>query len=110
MAFLSQILWVTFMPKLEVKDLNINFGGIKALSGVSFSSWGESIVWFDRSQRRGKDDHFEYHQWSVSNPLQGIYFWMRKNIVGLKPHQIAEMGVARTFQNIELFKNMIGHR
>jgi branched-chain amino acid transport system ATP-binding protein len=40
------------------------------------------------------------------NPDEGSMLFEGKDLAGLKPHQIPELGIARTFQNIELFKNM----
>jgi len=56
-------------------------------------------------QTEREDDRSEYHQRGISTVFRE-YFLDEKDIVKLKPHQIAEKGVARTFQNIELFKNI----
>jgi len=93
------------MPKLEVKNLNINFGGIKALNGVSFYVEENQLFSLIGPNGAGKT--------TVLNIINGVYLPSSGNIlldgediVKLKPHQIAERGVARTFQNIELFKNI----
>lgn len=93
------------MPKLEVKDLNINFGGIKALSGVSFCVGENQLFGLIGPNGAGKTTVLNIIN-GVYQPSSGNIFLDEKNIVGLRPHQIAEMGVARTFQNIELFKNI----
>jgi branched-chain amino acid transport system ATP-binding protein len=93
------------MPKLEVKDLNINFGGIKALNGVSFYVGENQLFGLIGPNGAGKTTVLNIIN-GVYQPSSGNIFLDEKDIVGLKPHQIAERGVARTFQNIELFKNI----
>jgi len=93
------------MPKLEVKDLNINFGGIKALNGVSFYVGENQLFGLIGPNGAGKTTVLNIIN-GVYQPSSGNIFLDEKDIVKLKPHQIAEMGVARTFQNIELFKNI----
>ena len=93
------------MPKLEVKDLNINFGGIKALNGVSFYVGENQLFGLIGPNGAGKTTVLNIIN-GVYQPSSGNIFLDEKDIVKLKPHQIAEMGVARTFQNIELFRNI----
>jgi branched-chain amino acid transport system ATP-binding protein len=93
------------MPKLEVKNLNINFGGIKALNGVSFYVGENQLFGLIGPNGAGKTTVLNIIN-GVYQPSSGNIFLDEKDIVKLKPHQIAEMGVARTFQNIELFKNI----
>lgn len=93
------------MPRLEVKNLNINFGGIKALNGVSFHVGENQLFGLIGPNGAGKTTVLNIIN-GVYQPSSGNIFLDEKDIVRLKPHQIAEMGVARTFQNIELFKNI----
>jgi branched-chain amino acid transport system ATP-binding protein len=93
------------MPKLEVKNLNIHFGGIKALNGVSFIVGENQLFGLIGPNGAGKTTVLNIIN-GVYQPSSGNIFLDEKDIVKLKPHQIAEMGVARTFQNIELFKNI----
>ena len=93
------------MPKLEVKNLNINFGGIKALNGVSFYIGENQLFGLIGPNGAGKTTVLNIIN-GVYQPSSGNIFLDEKDIVKLKPHQIAKMGVARTFQNIELFKNI----
>jgi branched-chain amino acid transport system ATP-binding protein len=93
------------MPKLEVKNLNIHFGGIKALNGVSFLVAENQLFGLIGPNGAGKTTVLNIIN-GVYQPSAGNIFLDGKDIVKLKPHQIAEMGVARTFQNIELFKNI----
>lgn len=93
------------MPKLEIKNLNINFGGIKALNGLSFCVGENQLFGLIGPNGAGKTTVLNIIN-GVYRPSSGNIFVDEKDIVKLKPHQIAEMGVARTFQNIELFKNI----
>ncbi len=93
------------MPKLEIKNLNIHFGGIKALNGVSLSVKENQLFGLIGPNGAGKTTVLNIIN-GVYRPSAGNIFLDEKDIVGLKPHQIAGMGVARTFQNIELFKNI----
>jgi branched-chain amino acid transport system ATP-binding protein len=93
------------MPKLEVKDLYINFGGIRALNGVSFAVDDHQLFGLIGPNGAGKTTILNIIN-GVYHPLSGNIFLDGKDIVKLNPYQIAEKGVARTFQNIELFKNI----
>ena len=93
------------MPKLEVKDLNINFGGIKALNGVSFAVGNNQLFGLIGPNGAGKTTVLNIIN-GVYHPSSGNIFLDDKDIVGFKPYQIAKIGVGRTFQNIELFKNL----
>jgi branched-chain amino acid transport system ATP-binding protein len=93
------------MSTLEIEDLTINFGGIKALNRVSLRVEKNQLLGLIGPNGAGKT--------TVLNIISGIYKPSSGNIrldgrsiVGMGPHRIAEMGVARTFQNIELFKKM----
>ncbi|NWG01449.1 MAG: ABC transporter ATP-binding protein [Syntrophaceae bacterium] len=93
------------MPKLEVKNLNINFGGIRALSGVSFVVEDNQLFGLIGPNGAGKTTILNIIN-GVYHPSSGNIFLDEKEMVGLKPYQIANIGVGRTFQNIELFKNI----
>ena len=93
------------MPKLEIKNLNINFGGIKALNGVSFVVGDHQLFGLIGPNGAGKTTILNIIN-GVYRPSSGSIFLDGQDIVGLKPHQIAKIGVGRTFQNIELFKNI----
>ncbi|MBI5439998.1 MAG: ABC transporter ATP-binding protein [Deltaproteobacteria bacterium] len=93
------------MAQLEIDDLTLNFGGICALSGVNLSVAEGRIHALIGPNGAGKT--------SLFNVVSGIYQASRGSIcfegkptTGLKPHRIAALGIARTFQNIELFKHM----
>lgn len=93
------------MPTLEIKDLNIHFGGIRALNGVSFFVTENQLFGLIGPNGAGKTTVLNIIN-GVYRPSSGNIFLDGKDLVKLKPHEIAERGVARTFQNIELFKNI----
>lgn len=105
MAFLKGSSQRNRMPKLEVKNLNINFGGIRALSGVSFVVEDNQLFGLIGPNGAGKTTILNIIN-GVYHPSSGNIFLDEKEMVGLKPYQIANIGVGRTFQNIELFKNI----
>ncbi|MGI6685715.1 MAG: ABC transporter ATP-binding protein [Bacillota bacterium] len=93
------------MAILEVKDLFLNFGGVVAVNKLSFEVEEHSITSLIGPNGAGKTSAF--------NCLTGFYkatsgeiLFEGKNVMRLKPHVITTMGMARTFQNLRLFKNM----
>lgn len=90
---------------LEVKDLTKHFGGLRALEEVSFKVKEGSIVSVIGPNGAGKTTLFNCLT-GFTKPTSGhVYIWDR-DITGLQPHEIVHYGVARTFQNIRVFKDM----
>jgi branched-chain amino acid transport system ATP-binding protein len=92
-------------PLLAVDDVSISFGGVHALRGVSLAVPERAIVSVIGPNGAGKTTLF--------NCVTGVYradngkvLLDGHDVSGLKPHRIAELGLARTFQNIELFGRM----
>src|SRR5450631_1545932 len=92
-------------PLLEAEGVAIHFGGLKALSGFDLSIQEGDLKGLIGPNGAGKTTAF--------NVLTGVYLpsagTMRgagKVVNGLKPHQINRLGLARTFQNIRLFKTL----
>jgi branched-chain amino acid transport system ATP-binding protein len=90
---------------LQAEDLHLNFGGLAALAGVSFDAYAGGILALIGPNGAGKT--------SLINSISGFYRPQRghllfdgQSILGLPPHKIATLGIARTFQNIELFTGM----
>ena len=92
-------------PLLEVKDLSIRFGGITALDGVSFSVQQGEILSIIGPNGAGKTCVFNCIT-RIYNPTSGSIEFMGQDLLRLRPHQIISQGVARTFQNLELFNTM----
>jgi branched-chain amino acid transport system ATP-binding protein len=93
------------MGLLRLDDLYLRFGGVTALAGVSLEVQSGDFFAIIGPNGAGKT--------SVFNCLSGIYTPTRgricfdgRDITFLKPHQRAQLGIARTFQNIALFKGM----
>ncbi len=90
---------------IEVKNLSKNFGGLRALEEVSLRIRNNSIFSIIGPNGAGKTTLFNCLT-GLTRPTRGEIFFKEKNIVGLSAHEIARLGIARTFQNIRLFRNM----
>jgi len=90
---------------LSVENVSLAFGGVKALSDVSFDVEEHEIRAIIGPNGAGKS--------SMLNVLNGVYHpqtgkirFKEKTFSDMDPHQAAALGIARTFQNIALFKGM----
>jgi len=92
------------MPMFAVKDLAIHFGGIKAVDGVSFEVEQVSIFTIIGPNGAGKTTIFNLVS-RINNPTAGQIFLDGRDITRVPANKVARLGVARTFQNIELFDN-----
>lgn len=93
------------MTELQLQDISVSFGGLKALSDVSFSLKAGEIVGLIGPNGAGKT--------TVFNVITGVYKTSSgdvtldgKSLLGKRPYQILTLGIARTFQNIRLFSKM----
>ena len=93
------------MPLLEVQQLRHAFGGVVALDGVSFKVEPGQIKAIIGPNGAGKTTLFNMVS-GVLRPQQGRILYADRPITGLRPYQIGERGISRTFQNICLFTNM----
>ncbi len=93
------------MPLLETKELGITFGGLQALNDVFLTVEEKEIVGLIGPNGAGKTTVFNLLT-GVYQPTMGAIRFEGKSIIGKKPFQINRLGIARTFQNIRLFKNM----
>ncbi|MCA9913209.1 MAG: ATP-binding cassette domain-containing protein, partial [Anaerolineae bacterium] len=93
------------MPtKLEVQDISLRFGGIKALQDVSFTVNDQEIFAVIGPNGAGKTSLINsingfYH------PQEGKIIFEGQDITNLPPYQRAKLGISRTFQNIALYTN-----
>jgi len=90
---------------LKVEDISLSFGGVRAISGVSFEIKEQEILAIIGPNGAGKS--------SLLNVINGFYHPQEGTITykgearhQMRPHRAAKQGIARTFQNIALFKGM----
>lgn len=93
------------MAILRIEHLSVSFGGIKALHDVSFEVEKGIIYSIIGPNGAGKTTIFNCIS-GIYRPDSGHIFFKGEEITHLKPHQVAQKGIARTFQNIELFSHM----
>jgi branched-chain amino acid transport system ATP-binding protein len=91
--------------KLRVENITLHFGGVSALSGISFDVREGEMLAIIGPNGAGKT--------SILNCINGFYRPQKggmtfegQNIYHLPPHRIARLGIGRTFQNIELFTGL----
>ena len=89
----------------SVHNLTIAFGGLKAVDNISFKVAKESIFSIIGPNGAGKTTIFNCIS-GLYTPDSGKIVFKGEDIIGLRPHKIAMKGIARTFQNIELFSRM----
>ncbi len=92
------------MDHFRLENLGISFGGLKAVNNVSFSVEKNSIFSIIGPNGSGKTTIFNMIS-GIYKPNSGRIICDGEDLVGLTPDRIARRGVARTFQNIELFSN-----
>lgn len=92
-------------PLLQVADIGISFGGLKAVQNFSLSLPAQALCGLIGPNGAGKT--------TIFNLLTGVYRPDRgqmriddQDLMGRKPHEITARGIARTFQNIRLFPNL----
>lgn len=98
------------MAVLQVKDLSIMFGGLRAVSDFNLSLNEGELVGLIGPNGAGKTTVFNMLT-GVYQPTSGSIDFTTpddtvKSLVGVKPYQITQLGMARTFQNIRLFKDL----
>jgi branched-chain amino acid transport system ATP-binding protein len=93
------------MALLKATEIRVRFGGLLALSDVSFSLLPGEIVGLIGPNGAGKT--------TVFNVITGVYKtsggdvrYENQSLLGKRPHEILSLGIARTFQTIRLFNNM----
>ena len=92
------------MAHLKVENLSISFGGIKAVESVSFEVQHNKILSIIGPNGSGKTTIFNMIS-GIYKPNAGKILLEEENLVGYRPDNIARKGIARTFQNIQLFGN-----
>jgi branched-chain amino acid transport system ATP-binding protein len=92
---------VTFF---QADNLIINFGGIRAVDDVSFAVSKGEVFTIIGPNGAGKTTIFNLVS-RIYEPSAGRLFFEDRDITNVPPHRIAALGIARTFQNIELFEH-----
>ena len=92
-------------PLLECEGIERSFGGLKALDGVSLRVYPGEIVGLIGPNGSGKTTLVNVVT-GFYRPQRGRVVFAGRDVTGLRPHVIARLGVARTFQNLALFSAM----
>jgi branched-chain amino acid transport system ATP-binding protein len=92
-------------PVLTVEDVRLSFGGTVAIDGVSFDVHPGELFSIIGPNGAGKTSIFNCLS-GVYRPQQGRLEFLGHDLTRESPHHIAELGIARMFQNIELFENL----
>ena len=92
-------------PFFETIDLTKHFGGIKAVSDLSFRVDAGEIRGVIGPNGAGKTTFFQLVS-GVYPPTKGKIHFNGKNITSLKPHKICSLGISRTFQILQVFGNL----
>jgi branched-chain amino acid transport system ATP-binding protein len=92
-------------PLIEFENVSLAFKGVKALADVSFAVNEDELFAVIGPNGAGKTSTFNCIN-GVYKPQKGDIRWRGKSLLGLSPDRIATLGIARTFQNIELFAHM----
>ena len=92
-------------PLLEVDGISLSFKGVKAITDVSFKVAEGELYAIIGPNGAGKTSIFNSIS-QVYRPQEGDIRWKGRSIMGQRPDRVAELGIARTFQNIELFPHM----
>jgi branched-chain amino acid transport system ATP-binding protein len=90
---------------LEVDSVSLSFKGVKAINDVSFQVAEGELFAIIGPNGAGKTSIFNSIS-QVYRPQEGDIRWRGRSIMGQRPDRVAELGIARTFQNIELFPHM----
>jgi branched-chain amino acid transport system ATP-binding protein len=90
---------------LEFEHVSLSFKAVKALTDISFHVDDHELFAIIGPNGAGKTSTFNCLN-GVYKPQEGDIRWQGKSILGMRPDRVAELGIARTFQNIELFAHM----
>jgi branched-chain amino acid transport system ATP-binding protein len=91
-------------PLLSVRGLSVHFGGVRAVNNVSFEVQRGEVFTLIGPNGAGKTTVFNLIS-RIYFPSSGEIEFDEVSLRGVAPHEIARLGIARTFQNIELFEH-----
>ena len=92
-------------PLLEIHDIHLAFAGVKAIDGVSLTVHRGEVFAVIGPNGAGKTSIFNCVS-GVYHPQRGSISFEGRDLLGMRPDRVADLGVARTFQNIELFPQL----
>jgi len=92
-------------PLLEIRDIHLAFAGVKAIDGVSLTVHRGEVFAVIGPNGAGKTSIFNCVS-GVYHPQRGSISFEGRDLLGMRPDRVADLGVARTFQNIELFPQL----
>ena len=92
-------------PILELVEVSINFGGLQAIDRLSFRVEKGEIFSLIGPNGAGKTTAINVIT-GIYPPVEGEVFFEGQTLLKKRPYQVARMGIARTFQNIQVFQNM----
>jgi ABC-type branched-subunit amino acid transport system ATPase component/branched-subunit amino acid ABC-type transport system permease component len=92
-------------PAAELRDVTVRFGGLTAVSKVSLDLRDGQIIGLIGPNGAGKTTLFNVAT-GMQEPNQGRIFVDGKDVTGARPHQFARLGLARTFQRLEVFGSL----
>jgi len=93
------------MSLLQVSNLTKDFGGLRAVAGLSFELNTGEILGLIGPNGAGKTTAFNLIAGFIP-PTSGEVFFEKRNLVGLKPHAVVRRGIARTFQIVKPFRRL----
>lgn len=93
------------MALVEANNVTMAFGGLKALNNINLTIDQGEIVALIGPNGAGKTTLFNLMT-GIYRPTEGSVTFDGQELAGKKPHQVCQIGIARTFQNIRLFANM----
>ena len=92
-------------PVLEVKNISLSFGGVKAITNISFNILQHEIRAIIGPNGAGKSSMLNCIN-GIYRPQEGKILFKGKELENITPNSISQMGISRTFQNLALFKRM----
>lgn len=93
------------MSLIALDSVTLRFGGLVAVNSVSFAVEEGEVFAIVGPNGAGKSTIFNLIS-RFYTPAEGDIRWQGKSILGLSPSEVPSLGIARTFQNIELFERM----
>lgn len=92
-------------PMLSVSDVSLSFGGLQVLKNVNLVASGGEVTALIGPNGAGKTALLNCIS-GIYRPQSGQIMFKASPLVGLSPHRVARLGIARSFQNLELFPSL----